>query len=234
MIKLPCVGITHGLAEAMGKRGGTESPIPVSARVQSLVEQAKAAHGLAPQQPVATPTRIRAKSRPLVEPAELDAAKTPSKPANPSESHALTPARKQPSPLTAKVQTPGKQPSPSEPKAAATPGKTTTKETPAKPVQTPGKQAAMDMTPVKTPALKAKVETPAPMSVQSTLSTPMRSPDHKRVKLAGSNDKLRPMPSFDSWSDLSDPPSAESGSKLRHVDTQSTRVLGMDSLSLRL
>ena len=227
----------------------------MSARVQDLVNQAKAARGVVqpPAKPVATPTRIRSKSRGPVGIPEAAEAKTAGKELCPTEGPPQTPQKlraETPAPEPTMASTPAskQKQGPAEPKQAQTPAKPITKalattpgalqpsQTPTKVAQTPDApaDAAMAVTPASksflTPAPKPQGETPVPMSVQSALSTPMRSPDHKRIKTGFTGSTLRSMPSLDS------PPyePSSSESELRHVDTQSTIVHGMDSLSLRL
>ncbi|OLP71952.1 hypothetical protein AK812_SmicGene48345, partial [Symbiodinium microadriaticum] len=104
------------------------------------------------------------------------------------------------------VKTPSKQPvqTPCKPKPMPL-------DTPAKlkPVETPSKMSIVDETPQK----HQMHETPqVPMSVGSTMSTPLKSPDYKRLRLGPSEETLPSMPSFE----------VQTPSSYRHTDTQST------------
>ncbi|CAE7223975.1 unnamed protein product [Symbiodinium necroappetens] len=104
------------------------------------------------------------------------------------------------------VKTPSKQPvqTPCKPKPMLL-------DTPAKlkPVETPSKMSIVDETPQK----HQMHETPqVPMSVGSTMSTPLKSPDYKRLRLGPSEETLPSMPSFE----------VQTPSSYRHADTQST------------
>ena len=252
----------------MGKRGGgAEHPIPVSARVQEMVEKAQARRGRTasasptpvPKEPsarqVATPSRSKSRGPPETMPppaskmsVECD---TPRKqPVRTVSQTSVETPSKQPVRTVSQtsVETPSKQPvrtlsqttveTPSKQPVGTLPQ--TTVETPSKqPVETPCKPKPMaldtpaKLKPVETPSKMSVVdETPqkhqmhatpqVPMSVGSTMSTPLKSPDYKRLRLGPSEETLPSMPSFE----------VQTPSSYRHADTQSTIAEQLGELHL--
>ncbi|OLQ05892.1 hypothetical protein AK812_SmicGene10848 [Symbiodinium microadriaticum] len=114
------------------------------------------------------------------------------------------------------VETPSKQPveTPCKPKPMAL-------DTPAKlkPVETPSKMSVVDETPQKH---QMHATPQVPMSVGSTMSTPLKSPDYKRLRLGPSEETLPSMPSFE----------VQTPSSYRHADTQSTIAEQLGELHL--
>ena len=114
------------------------------------------------------------------------------------------------------VKTPSKQPvqTPCKPKPMPL-------DTPAKlkPVETPSKMSVVDETPQKH---QMHATPQVPMSVGSTMSTPLKSPDYKRLRLGPSEETLPSMPSFE----------VQTPSSYRHADTQSTIAEQLGELHL--